>query len=323
MAKKIIPEELNELIQQYLTDGVLTDKERQVILNEAENLGLNRDKIDLYLDAEIQKLDQQADAAVRRQKGRQCPYCGKPVPQLAEKCPHCGEDITVQASEELQEIFEKLEEALVDLKSGRKLEHSKATIERFARKAKMYYGSNPKVQKLLENIEAETVNAEKKVKSNIRKEFIFKLISKYKEGVIIACLLLVAYIFFSIPDWYEDYRKNHANESVKELTIKIDECFNAGNLDGTRDILTNYILPSEYSLEAYHIVDAQYYKVIEAYVKKEDYDSAESLAIVWRSRIDNDYTWEDSSCYKFLKSKFKALGRDFSALKSKYDHDDE
>ena len=39
MAKQLIPEELNELIQEYLTDGVLTDKERQVILKKAERLG--------------------------------------------------------------------------------------------------------------------------------------------------------------------------------------------------------------------------------------------------------------------------------------------
>ena len=61
MAKKLIPEEIEALIQQYLTDGVLTDKERQVILRKAEGVGLDRDEIDLYLDAEVQKIDQQTD----------------------------------------------------------------------------------------------------------------------------------------------------------------------------------------------------------------------------------------------------------------------
>ena len=51
MAKKIIPEELDLLIQEYLTDGILTDKGRQVILKELRRCGLNRDEIDLYLDA--------------------------------------------------------------------------------------------------------------------------------------------------------------------------------------------------------------------------------------------------------------------------------
>jgi len=164
MANNLIPQELDQLIQEYLTDGVLTDKERAVILKKAVGMGLDRDEIDLYLDAQVQKIDQATDAAVRRQKGKTCPYCGGSVPQLTDKCPHCGENITAQASEELQEIFDNLEEALVDMKAGKDITRSKATVERYARKAKMYYGSNPKVLKLLEEIEVETINAEKKVK---------------------------------------------------------------------------------------------------------------------------------------------------------------
>ena len=162
MANNLIPEELNALIQEYLTDGVLTDKERAVILKKAEGMGLDRDEIDLYLDAQVQKIEQATDAAVRKQKGKQCPYCGGSVPLLTDKCPHCGENITAEASQELQEIFDNLEEALVNLKSGKDIHASKATVERYARKAKMYYGSNPKIQKLLEEIKEETVKAEKK-----------------------------------------------------------------------------------------------------------------------------------------------------------------
>ena len=57
MAKQLIPEELQALIDQYLTDGVLTEKERAVILKKGEGMGLDRDEIDLYLDAEVQKID--------------------------------------------------------------------------------------------------------------------------------------------------------------------------------------------------------------------------------------------------------------------------
>lgn len=165
MANNLIPEELNALIQQYLTDGVLTDKERQVILNKAEKLGLDRDEIDLYLDAEVQKIDQQTDATVRKQKGKTCPYCGGPVPQLADKCPHCDQFISAEASEELQEIFDNLEEALVDMKDGKDISHSKATVERYVRKAKMYYGSNPKIKSLLSDVKEELLEYE-----NMKKE---------------------------------------------------------------------------------------------------------------------------------------------------------
>lgn len=186
----LIPEELKALIQQYLTDGVLTDKERQVILNKAEKMGLDRDEIDLYLDAEVQKIDQQTDAAVRKQKGKTCPFCGGSVPQLTDKCPHCGENITPEASKELQKIFNNLEKALIDLKSGRDIEISKASVERFARKAKMYYGSNPKIQKLLLEVENEVIEVEKKRKKSDRNEII--------GGVAYGIFVLLLFVFLFI-----------------------------------------------------------------------------------------------------------------------------
>jgi cation transport ATPase len=162
MAKQLIPEELDQLIQEYLTDGVLSDKERAVILKKAEGMGLDRDEVDLYLDAQEQKIEQANDAAVRKQKGKTCPYCQGDVPLLATKCPHCEKIITAQATEELQEIFDNLEEALINMKDGQQFSRNKATVERYARKARMYYGENPKVQRLLEEVDAEMAQAEKK-----------------------------------------------------------------------------------------------------------------------------------------------------------------
>ena len=179
MAKKLIPEELDELIQEYLTDGVLTDKERSVILKKAEGMGLDRDEIDLYLDAQVQKIDQATDAVVRRQKSKACPYCGAPVPQLTDKCPECGQYITPQASEELQDILEHLEDALVDFKSGKNLDRSKASVERYARKAKMYFSNNPKIKPLLDEVQIEMDIAEKHAKSLARKD-VFVSILKNK-----------------------------------------------------------------------------------------------------------------------------------------------
>ena len=176
MANNLIPEELNALIQQYLTDGVLTDKERQVILNKAEKMGLDRDEIDLYLDAEVQKIDQKTDAAVRRQKGKTCPYCGAPIPQLADKCPECGQFITPEASDELKEIIDNLEEALVQFKSGKDLAKSKATVERYARKAKLYFSNNPKIKPLLAEVEEEMAVAEKKAKSLARNKTLMSVL---------------------------------------------------------------------------------------------------------------------------------------------------
>lgn len=199
MANNLIPEELDALIQQYLTDGVLTDKERQVILNKAEKMGLDRDEVDLYLDAEEQKIDQATDAAVRKQKGKTCPYCGSPVPQLADKCPACNQFITPEASEELKEIIDNLEEALVQFKSGKDLAKSKATVERYARKAKMYFSNNPKIKPLLAEVEEEMAVTEKRAKSLQRSESIKSFFTNpwtYGALFIILTILVIAFFIY-------------------------------------------------------------------------------------------------------------------------------
>ena len=167
---KIIPEELDELIQEFLTDGILTAKEREVVLKKAEKKGLDRDEIDLYLDAQVQKIDQATDAAIRRQKGKSCPHCGAYVPQLTDKCPECGQFITPEATQELAEILDNLEGALIKMKSRRDFDESKAIVERYSRKARLYYSNNPKIKSLLAEVDTEMTVAEKNFKSAQRKE---------------------------------------------------------------------------------------------------------------------------------------------------------
>ena len=311
MAKQLIPEELQTLIDQYLTDGVLTDKERQVILRKAEGMGLDRDEIDLYLDAEVQKIDQATDAATRRQKGKQCPYCGGSIPQLADKCPHCGENVTAEASSELQEIFDNLEDALVNLKSGKDIHASKATVERFARKAKMYYGNNPKIQKLLEEIEIETANAEKKAKSIVRKNFLLE----NKKWIIATAVLLVALISFGIYKYTEETGKN--------VTEKVTKLTNAGDLATASDYLISIEIPKSVKEHGTSAIveeyDAAFLKVIKAYIKDDNYDSAEELAISWRAKIGNELSWAQAPTYLYLRSLYEKEGRDFSALLSSDD----
>lgn len=154
--------DLDDLITEFLSDGIITVKERAVLLRKAEQFGIDHDEADLYIDAQQQKADQKIDAAVAHKRGAACPYCGGSVPQLTDKCPHCGQNITADASEELQEIFDHLEEALVNFKAGKDIDRSKATVERYVRKAKMYYENNPKVQRLLAQVNEETSAYEQK-----------------------------------------------------------------------------------------------------------------------------------------------------------------
>lgn len=230
MANNLIPQELDQLIQEYLTDGVLTDKERAVILKKAEGLGLDRDEIDLYLDAQIQKIDQATDAAVRRQKGKTCPYCGGSVPQLTDKCPHCGENITAQASEELQEIFDNLEEALVDMKAGKDITRSKATVERYARKAKMYYGSNPKIQKLLAEIENEIITTEKRIVKEEKKDTVARIIKNPWVWLLVE-IVVFGTLFFTFNSMVQSGEKNMRDIEAKMASHPDYDKYNKFNVD--------------------------------------------------------------------------------------------
>ena len=315
MANNLIPEELNALIQQYLTDGVLTDKERQVILNKAEKMGIDRDEIDLYLDAEVQKIDQQTDAAVRKQKGKTCPFCGGSVPQLTDKCPHCGENITPEASSELQEIVDNLEEALVDFKSGNDIAKSKATVERFMRKAKLYYGNNPKIQRLLEEVEMESLEAEKVAKAYALKNT-FVTILTYNWKITAAVILAVLIGIFMLFHKSDEAKIENLYEEVSEL---VDD----GNLDKANKKLVNTtILKGIREHGTDNIVkyyDPIYLKVIKAYIKHGNYEAAEELALSYRGKIGSDYIWAEAPTYIYLRSLYEKEGRDFSALISSDD----
>ena len=318
----LIPEELKALIQQYLTDGVLTDKERQVILNKAEKMGLDRDEIDLYLDAEVQKIDQQTDAAVRKQKGKTCPFCGGSVPQLTDKCPHCGENITPEASSELQEIVDNLEEALVDFKSGKDIAKSKATVERFMRKAKMYYGNNPKIQKLLEEVEMESAKAEKVAKANACKNTFVKILTynwKITAAVILAVLIGIFMLFHESDE--DKLAKDEAK--IEILFEEVSELVDDGNLDKANNKLVNTTFLKSISEQGtYYIVkyyDPIYLKVIKAYINQGNYEAAEELALSYRGKIGSELSWAEAPTYIYLRSLYEKEGRDFSALVSSYD----
>ena len=196
MAKKL-PEELEALIQEYLTDGVITDKERQVILKEAEKMKLDRDMVDLIIDARQQKIDQETDATVRRQKGKQCPHCGAYVSQLTDKCPECGQYITPEATKELEEILDKLEEALINMKSGEDFDRSKAVVERYERKARMYYSNHPKIKALLAEVDTEMRDAEQRLKSDNRKEIAAKIIKNKSLWCILVIVIGIVMMLIS------------------------------------------------------------------------------------------------------------------------------
>ena len=359
------PKELIDLLNQYLTDGVMTSKEREVLLRKAEAMNVDKDEFDLYIDAEIQKIDQKMDTMKRQAKGRLCPFCEAQIPMLADKCPECGGNITPQATKELEEIIEKLEDALVNFKSGKDIEKSKAEVERYIRKAEMYYENNTKVKKLVETVNLELTKAQEEAKKNARQKTIIGIL---KHPVLLWCyligglLILLAIVNISEKNDYSKnpeaciemvnealenndvakaesycaafYAKNQDDyDDLKKIDLaydaiikfqqnQINELIKSGDLDGAKSYLSTVnIQPGVARLGSDKVVekyDPLYLNLIREYVKLKDLESAEALALTWRTKINNESSWFYSGCYKLLKSEYAKVGKDFSVLKSEY-----
>lgn len=304
-----IPQELDDLIKEYLTDGIISAKERQVLLNKAQALGLNVDEVDLYIDAQQQKADQAVAAAVNKRRGKTCPYCGSSIPDLTDKCPNCGGNITPEASKELEEIIEHLESALVNFKSGEDVDKSKAEVERYVRKARMYYGNNPKIQRLLDEVEAESEAAETEAKKNAKKKFWLNIIEKNKKFVLIA---IAAIPLFGLI-WYETtadarreqaeqeerqaYQEEKAAKNAKDLSYvqntakEVNDFLDKGQVDKAANALTmceasglgNPMQDNDQATSLYKSLVAN---VVDAYLDKGKKKKAQNLVISCSSKFD-------------------------------------
>lgn len=248
------PKELIDLVQEYLTDGVISPKERQVLVNKAKSLGVNPDEFDLYLDAQEQKLQNAAAEAAKQQKGRLCPFCQASLPPFADRCPECGNNITPEASKEAEELINTLESALVRFKAAaenkkdafklnpneRAMQQmydmkglltgkgfsstkntanqdyatTKAEVERYIRKAKMYYANNKTIKFLVEEVEHAIADAEKSVTAAKKKKT--RIIAGIVVGVIVFYALIMVFAFSATDESEYDYPEKEYEELLYE-----------------------------------------------------------------------------------------------------------
>lgn len=279
---------LDDLIKEYLTDGIISEKERAVLLKKAEELGLDKDEMDLYIDAQQQKTDQSMETAANKRRGKTCPYCGGSIPALTDKCPHCGANITPEASDELQEIFDKLEDALVNFKSGEDIEKNKAEVERYVRKAKMYYGNNPKVQKLLAEVESESVAAEENAKKNARNKFL------WTHKKLIFWLLIIVIVGIGVGIHY-------ATRTTKAgLIEEVNEKLQKGDIQGAEEAYDKAKAEDVDVPVAYKaILDAKISKALD----ESNYD--EALSISLSNYTYFEYEDIEAKCVKDMVKKDK------------------
>ena len=107
--------ELEQLIQYALEDGVLTDKERAVLMKKAEAAGADLDEFEMILEAKLYEAKKAAAATPPKPTGkhgnvRKCPHCGAPVSGFQSLCSEGGYEFSnIEAVKSANVLFEKLQ----------------------------------------------------------------------------------------------------------------------------------------------------------------------------------------------------------------------
>ncbi|MCQ2326130.1 MAG: hypothetical protein MJZ71_01050 [Bacteroidales bacterium] len=91
-------EQMEQLISAALADGVLTEKEKQILFKKAESLGIDLDEFEMVLDARLvelakaEKAKAEASAPKSKKLGdiKKCPACGAIVQSYQGVCSECG-----------------------------------------------------------------------------------------------------------------------------------------------------------------------------------------------------------------------------------------
>ena len=111
-------EKIESLIKVALSDGELTEKEKQILFKRAKADGIDLDEFEMVLDARLVELrkEQRSSSLKSNKLGevRKCPACGSLVPAVAGACQDCGYEFSgigaIQSSSLLADKIAKLEE---------------------------------------------------------------------------------------------------------------------------------------------------------------------------------------------------------------------
>jgi hypothetical protein len=137
-------EKLEKLIELALADGILTDKEKEILLRTAKAEGVDPDELEMVLEGRLYERTDKAENQATPAKGsakqetvyqekktenqttpqtnkhgevKKCPACAAMLQTFQTRCDYCGHEFrNVEASYNITKFFEKLNE----VESGRK-----------------------------------------------------------------------------------------------------------------------------------------------------------------------------------------------------------
>lgn len=121
-------EKIEGLISAALADGVLTEKEKQILFKRAEAEGIDLDEFEMVLDARLVELEKSSKAAAAKSAPesdkfgsvRKCPACGAMLQSFQTTCSECGYEFkNVESVKSAKKLFDLLQ--AVDLRKSQEL----------------------------------------------------------------------------------------------------------------------------------------------------------------------------------------------------------
>lgn len=90
-------EEIEKLIKDALVDGVVSAKEREILLRKAEEVGIDKDEFEMVLDARIYEAKEQdsneeekATVTKKPKSTVKCPNCQANIDSYSTICEYCN-----------------------------------------------------------------------------------------------------------------------------------------------------------------------------------------------------------------------------------------
>lgn len=116
-------EKLEKLITYAIADGVITDKEREILVKNANEEGIDIDEFEMILEGrlfekqqELKIINSPQTTSVSQNKSnkegdlKKCPSCGAPAQSFKTNCTECGHEYrNVQAERTITDLFLALE----------------------------------------------------------------------------------------------------------------------------------------------------------------------------------------------------------------------
>lgn len=147
-------ERIESLISAALTDGVLTEKEKQILFKRAEEQGIDLDEFEMVLDARLYEKQKDVKATTSISSSapqsnkfgdiKKCPACGAIVQSFQTQCVECGYKFSnIEANSSIAKLFKMLD----DVEATRKDQTTKEMVLDFFAKGTGLGGNKTDIRK--------------------------------------------------------------------------------------------------------------------------------------------------------------------------------